>query len=159
MVEIEVGEAADRRDQRIDVGRGLAAEAGEKLCDLQLGDHRARIVRRDRQQPERDVLDQLDQDAAGADHQHRTVERIGARADDHLDAVDHLLHEIAVDRRARHGLGGGRGKLVRRALDLGLRCQMQPHAADLGLVRDRGRDDLQRHRKADLGRGRRGVLR
>ena len=135
MVEIEVGEAADRRDQRVDVGRGLAAETASSFATFSSPIIARASVRRDRQQPERHVLDQFDQDAAGADHQHRTVERIGARADDHFDAVDHLLHEIAVDRRAGRRLGGGRGKFMRRALDLGLRCQMQPHAADLGLVR------------------------
>ena len=126
-----------RRYQRIDIRRRLAAETGQQLCDLQFGDHRTGVLRRDRQEPERHVLDQLDQDSAGADHQHRPVERIGARADDHLDAIDHLLHEISFNRRPGHRLGSGSCERMRGALDLGLRRKMQAHAADLGLVADR----------------------
>src|SRR5262249_41602775 len=87
------------------------------------------------------------QDSARADDHHRTVEWIAVRADDHLNALDHLLHEIPVESGA--GLGDRVGKRMRCAFDLGLRRKMQAHAADLGLVTDRARHDFERDRESD----------
>ena len=110
---------------------------------------RADVARADRQQPQRHVARELDQDAAGADQQQRAVERIAARADDRLDAGHHLLHQEAVDarvrmrcaRRRQQRVGGGRTSCAA--------AQIEHDAAGLGLVQDVGRADFQRDRKSD----------
>ena len=152
MVEKETAERERRGFQRRPVGGRPAAVAGEELRQLQAVDHRGHVAGGDRQEPQRRVLDQLDQQPAGADQQQRAVERIAARADDRLDALDHLLHQEAVDtharlrgaRRRRHGVG--------RGLHLLAALEVERHAAGLGLMQDVGRADLERDREADRRR-------
>ena len=96
----------------------------------------------------RAVLEDLDQLAAGAEQQHRAELRIEAAAEDQLVAVelDHGLHRDALE-----VLGAS---LFRDRLLDGLerrlhRCriaQVQLHAADIGLVRDGVRVQLQHDR-------------
>src|SRR5579863_2728410 len=45
MVEIEIRQAANGRDEGVDIGRRPAAEAGEQLGHLELADHGARVLR------------------------------------------------------------------------------------------------------------------
>ena len=112
----------------------------------------ARLDRRarDRRQQRPRVVDQLDQPAARADD--HTGPNTGSRLMPTQQlgdgAADHLLDEHAGERHAgvalEHRRDGGVDRVGRR--------QPEGERARVGLVRQVGRAELDRHREADLGR-------
>src|SRR5262245_57499858 len=74
VVEEETAERQRGRLERRAIGRGPPAKTGQEPGELEAADHRADLVRRQRQEPQRGILDQLDQDAARAHEQHRPIE-------------------------------------------------------------------------------------
>ena len=89
----ELRNVDDHRGERVAVDRLGAAHA---LQDLGRGDavqHRQRVVLRRRREPERDVLQHLDQDAAQPERDQLAERGVGHGADDDLlAAAEHLLH-------------------------------------------------------------------
>src|SRR5262245_29941951 len=71
VIEEETAERKRGRLERGAIGRGPPAKARQQPDELEAVDHRADLVRRHRQEPQRGVLDQLDQNAARAHEQHR----------------------------------------------------------------------------------------
>ena len=105
----------------------------------------------------RGVAHRLDRDAARAERDHRAEHRIGGDADQHfarMREAQHRLHHHALDAR----LGPQRAHVPQHVVERRghhLRVlQVQAHAADVGLVRDVGRVQLEHHREADLARRR-----
>ena len=149
---IGAADLQDRLDQRLDCRRpprrGPLPAAPRPLSSPSMA--RASALG-DRADAERDVLEDLDEDAAETDHDHRPELRIAIAADDHLAAGrDHLLDEPAVDP------GSGNSGLCRHRVD-GLgdgprRPDIQRDAADVGLVQDLTRDDLDHEGRLHLGR-------
>ena len=112
-------------------------------------------VRVQRRQGQRAVLEDLDQLPAGAEQQHRAELRVEAAADDQLVAVQ-LDHRL--DGHAQEVLGAGPlahrrlDRADRRARTASASRQVQLHAADVGLVRDRLGVQLEDDRVADARR-------
>src|SRR5215470_9075635 len=79
MVEKEAAERERCGFERGAIGVRSSAKPGKERRELQAVDHRGDVVRAQRKQPQRGVLGELDQHAAGADEQHRSVKRIAAR--------------------------------------------------------------------------------
>ncbi len=155
----DLGEIGDQlRDvdddvgDRIAVGRIAAAHTLEHLMGLDAVEHRQRVVLGGRREPERDVLQDLDQHAAEAER-HQLAERsVGDGADDDfLAAQQHLLDLDAFDL----GVGlvllgvGQNGGVVLFGVGGGLHAHH--HAAGFGLVQDVRRDDLHHDREAHVG--------
>ena len=92
----ELGETQERLLNLGDVGGRRAAGALKKLVGLDRADHVASVGVRDGCDAEGDVLHDLDEDAAEAEHQHRAVLRVGGDAADHFaGAFDHFLNDDA----------------------------------------------------------------
>src|SRR6266511_2759626 len=139
--------------ERSAIGGGGAAKAGEAARQFQAIDHRTHLFGGYWQQAQCCVLDELDQHAARADEQQRAIERVVARADDRLDADDHLLNEKALDPRGSLR-GTGRQRVGGRFNCIAV-MQIERNAANFGLVQNIARANLQRDGKADtLGRPR-----
>ena len=144
------GDLDEHVRQRRDVGGGTAPHTAEQGRTSQLSDHLARLVEVDGRNAHGHVAHHLDEDAAEPAHHGRTDERVALDAHDHLRAArDHRLHEDPVDARGRRapthlrqhlGEGASHGGGVRAA---------EPHAPDVGLVRDVGGVDLEHDRIAD----------
>ncbi|MEP7206746.1 MAG: hypothetical protein ABI920_07395 [Casimicrobiaceae bacterium] len=111
-IEIELGEVAveahqqpalaanphQQVDQGGTIDRSPTARTVEEPRAAKVGEHRHSVPPGDRTQPERDILQYLDEDAAEADHQQRPEPAIPHRADDHLDAGrTHCLDQIPID--------------------------------------------------------------
>src|SRR6202790_3402172 len=108
-------------DQRVGVDGGLAAKAGKQRMASEFAEHRASLRRVDRADAEGDVLQHLNQDAAEADHDHRSELRIAQAADHDLAAGwDHLLDQPSL--HASLGDGG----FYRHRLDRGAYCPSVP---------------------------------
>ncbi len=167
------------REQRVDVELRHLVEIGGQLGDLDQG-QRDLVQRRrrpiaiavqqsahpgpldqlmgqvqiERRQGQRLVAHHLDRGAAVAEHQDRPEHRIVSEAHDQLEGVvgvDHALDRQAVDpslgpTRLDIGQHGARGFVHGPGIG-----QAEHHAADVGLVGDVGRDDLERDRLAELG--------
>src|SRR3546814_5824426 len=89
-------------DQRRLVDGGLAADAVDQRAALQFAQHRVGVGFCDRADAEGNVLQDLDQDAAQPDHDHRAELRVAEAADhDLLAGWDHLLDQPAFDPRRR----------------------------------------------------------
>ena len=148
-VDVELGDGgllhyqlAEAYEQLLETGHidaGLTADALEGGVDLGPLHHPTRQGRRQGWQAQGAVLEDLHEGAAKAEEEHRAELRIDAASEDQLVA-------IAFD----HGLDGhtpevgGAVLLVDRRLDAGegvpdrIRIgEVEPHAADVGLVRDR----------------------
>ena len=143
------GELADRRDQfreRPDVKGRRAPVAVEQVGRPQRGDHAVRLVRGDGRHLPGRVVEQLDQGAAGGDHDHRP-ELVPEDPDGHLDAAQLLLH--AQDRAAQpqcpaalQEVRGGRGQFL-------VIHDRAPDQAELGLVEHGGVEQLAHDRVLD----------
>ena len=152
-----------RGDDGIDVGRRHVAVAVQQPGDARALDQRARQRGVERRQRHGAVGHHLDRRAALSEKDHGAKGRVDAGADDQLLRLlhlHHLLHGEAFDARVglafahahQHGLRGG--------AHVAFVVQVQHHAADVGLVRDVFRKNLEHHRKADarrLGRCRVGI--
>ena len=111
-----------------------------------------RVSGRDRRGPEHDVAEQLDKNPAEADHHDWTEQRVSHHPENGFNPRrDHRRDQHAVDqglrKRAGDALADARvGQTHRRFVG-----EVEDNSADIGLVRDVGRDDLEHHREADLG--------
>ena len=150
----EPGHGQGGRHHGIDIAGGPAAKAGEQRRALQPEHGRAHLGLGRRQQQQRAVGQELDQDAARADHQAQADLRV---ADDAQDQLGHAVrdHRLDQDRLAQagHARGGG--------LDRGGVAQVQRHRAQLALVGEGRAGSLDHDRIAQgiggaygLGRGR-----
>ena len=117
------------------------------------------VILSDRQQAHGGVAHQLDQDAARTDQDHWAIDRILAAAGDDLHAAGHFLDQEAVDLRLRIRRAKARCQRRNPFCHLLRGLYAEKDAADFGLVRKRGRDDFECHRKSDLRRRFRGILR
>ena len=87
----------ERVDQGGLVDRAPSAGAVEQRRTVEFAEHGARIAGIDRADAERDVLENLDEDAAETHHDHRPELRVAVAADDDLEALRrHFLDEPAV---------------------------------------------------------------
>ena len=111
----------------------------------------AHVLARERRQADRGILEDLDHDAARAEHDERAELIIIGHAEDELDAVfDHFLNEDAVD----DGVGAGFHRIFenfgRRLFDFRRGSRAEENAADVRLMRNIGRLDLERDRRLDV---------
>ena len=126
-------------------GRVTAADALQELEDPGVLHHPPRQRRVQGRQAQRAVPDQFDLLSARAEQEHRAELRIGAATEDELVAVmlDHRLDGHAQKVLGADALAHG---LLDRAIGaahrLGIK-QVELHPADVGLVRDRLRIELQ----------------
>ena len=153
----EVAHAGDDGGQRVEVGGVGAAGAVEHGRAAQGAQHPACLRRGYRQGGESGVLQHLDQHAAERHRQHRAPVRVAHDADQQLGAAaahradQHALDACAAAVRLRGGGDGAVGLFD----GVGVRRDVQPDAADLGLVQDLRGDDLEAERGGD-GAGDRG---
>ena len=135
-------EADDRVGDRVQVGRGGAADAVEQGPDGQPVEHGQGLAAVDRGEGEAAVAEDLDQHPAGGHHHQGPELRVG----DHPEGQLHPGPGHGRDQHPRPQPGGqvgvGGGQPVRPV-------QPQPHPAHIRLVHDPGRGRLQRHRPPD----------
>ena len=77
----------------LDIGLGTPAEAGEHLVALDLANHRMGLVAVEGGHPEDHVLEDLDEDAAHAEHDQRADGVTVHPEDDFFARLGHLLDE------------------------------------------------------------------
>ena len=142
----------DHRRQRRAVHGLRSAHAAQDLSRLDAVQHRQGVFIGGGRQPEGDVLQHLDQNAAEAEGDQLAEGRIGHRADDDfLAAGQHLLN--------LHAENLGLGVVFLGVADDGVvsvlrrvrRLDADDDAARFGLVQNLRRDDFHDHRKADAG--------
>lgn len=147
----QVGEPGEDVGQPLAVHRRAAADPVQHLGGPGVAHLGQGVLAGDRGQAEGDVLEDLDQYAAQAEHHDLAEGGVGGGADDDLGAAaDHLLD--------LHALDGGVGVVGAGVADdalvggLDLLGGGQPHlnAAGLGLVQDVGGDDLGDDRQPQL---------
>ena len=152
----EPADADQHRGNGVDVGRGMAAIALQQAPDagaLHLGARQRQVERR---QLQRGVAEQFDGGAAVTEQHHRPEQTVHAEPDDKFDrtrTLHHLLHQEAGKPRLGPRLADPFEHVVRRGTHPVGTGQVQRHAAQVGLVGDVRRADLDRHRTADLGGG------
>ena len=125
----------------IAIDRLFAARAVQKRRCTQTINHVVRVRFVDRANAKGDILQDLDENAAEADHHHRAELGITIGADDELaTGRDHLLDKPSFD------IGGAdRGPLRHRRNGIrhgGNVCKVQHDATGIRFVQDVGRDDL-----------------
>ncbi|MGC0373608.1 hypothetical protein RKD28_001124 [Streptomyces sp. SAI-229] len=168
-VEVDLGDLREVRHQVRHppdlLGEGPpvhALPAAHPAQDLRRPDrvqHRQRLVGVHRRQPERDVLEHLDEHPAEPERHHLPERRIGDRADDDLLPLrQQLLHLHALD----PGAGGVRAGVLddpaeRRPYVRGA-LHTDDHTAGVGLVQDVRRHDLHHHGPAEPRRARHGLV-
>ena len=156
-----VADFRDGRRHRVQVGGWHAALAGQQAGAAQAGQHALDLGRADRQRAQRDVLQDLDPDAAQPDGQDGAPLGIVRIADEQLDAAPaQRRHQRPLDARRGVVRAGGLHELGEAAAHGRLTAEVQQHAADVALVRDVGRGQLEHHRTiegARRGHGRVGV--
>ena len=146
-------DAFDHAGQGRAVDRLGAAHAAQDLSRLDAVQHRQRIRVGRGREPERNVLQDFDQDAAEPEGNEFSERRIGNRADDDFLAEGyHLLNLHAEDFRLRVVLLCIADDGVERFFGVLRRLHADDDAARLGLVQDLRRDDFHDHRKADIRR-------
>ena len=134
------------------IHRLASAHALQRGEDLGLLHHPQRQSGIQRRQRQRAIFEHLDQLTAGAEQDDRPELRIEAAADDQLVAIElrHRLHGHALEVLRADFLGDrAPNALERRLHRIGI-AQVQLHAADVGLVGDGQRVQLQNDRIADL---------
>src|ERR1700694_2010928 len=137
------------RHQRGGVCARASAVAGEEACDAQSGDRGFDRGGGARRQDTDTVAQQLGQHAAGTEGEQLPELPVDAHADQQLrDAItDHLLDQQRRGQPRQALRGGSR---------FGGAAHVEHHAADIGLVLERGTRGFNHHRKAErLGRGHR----
>ena len=150
----ERAQAEDRRDERVAVDRGLAAERPEQRLGLQLVDHLVRVDPFERHEPEAHVRDRLGQDPAEADHHAATELRVGVHAGDQLAGPAHHRRDEQLDRRRPPG-SRRPSSASAASRDRTLVAQVEAHQAALGLVGDGVAAELHHDREPELRRPRR----
>ncbi len=155
LLDDEQAEADEQLLQRGGVDRPPAADAAKRAGDRRPLDHPPGQRRRQRRQPQLAVAEQLDERAAHAEEQHRPELRVDRRADDQLVAgvVDHRLDGDALEVLLAARLGHRRPHALERLAHRALVDQVEAHATDVGLVRDRAAVQLDDDRVADLAGG------
>ena len=153
----------DHFGQPVQINRRRAAIALQQFGGAQAFKGAANFSGTGGQQTKVGVLQHLHPDTAEADGQHRAPGRITRNADEQFGAaLPHRRNEYALDLR-----GGGLGRHrshdpVITGRDVRIALQRQQHAADFGLVRNIGREDLEHHRpahRAGMGYGLCGIAR
>ena len=147
--------------QGVEVHRRCIAPAVQQPGHPSALDQRAGQREVERRQRHRAVGQQFDRRAALAEQDHRPEHPVDRCADDQLlrvRAVHHGLHREALDTRSRQRLADPRQHRLGRQLHRLRAVEVEHHTADVGLVRDVFRQDLQRHRETHrlcaTGRGR-----
>ena len=136
----------------VEVGGFAVAVSPQPLEDARALDHGAGKAQIERGELERRVVDDLDADTALAEHQHGTEASVLLHPEDQLTRARPRNH-LFDDEREVAGLGHGladSGEHLFGRMAYGPRArQPQRHAADIGLVDDVGRLDLERDRRSD----------
>ena len=147
----EQGEAHEQLLKSGRIDGTAAANALEGLGDPGPLDHAPGERRVERWQAERSVLDDLDQLATSAEEQHGAELGVRRRAQDELVAgvVDHGLDGHAAEMLGATLLGDRIADRGERVTHPGRIGQVEIHAANVGLVRDRTAEQLQDHRVTD----------
>ena len=116
-------------------------------------DHGRSVVSRDRRHAEDDVLEDLGEDATKPEHDHGSELAVLVEPDDHLGpSREHLLHTDALDESRRRSLCHcGDDAPVTASHGL-IAEQVELYPADIALVDDVGRHDLERDRDAHPSR-------
>ena len=103
------------------------------------------LVDAEGREAEADVLQHFDEHAAQAEHDRRAEHRIVHHAEHGFDAAaHHFADQHAVDLRVRRAIRGAVQQGPGALGDRGIALDIQQNAADLRLVQDIGRDDLER---------------
>ena len=133
--------------------RWLAAVSLQDAVAFELPEHLARVRAVDRQDAETHVFQHLGEHPSEAQHDDRPELRVVEQTDDDLDPLrHHLLDFDAVDPGRRMSHPRRRHDAVKAVANF-VRCpDVQDHAADIRLVQDVWRSDLQRDRESDLRR-------
>ena len=162
-IDVELGDFVDVGDQsryanhdfahRLTCGRRPIAVAAQQPVDARAAERVLGQDQIERRQGQGLVVDHLCRDAAMSDHQDRPEYRILGRADDQFHRVrppHHRLDDETVDRAL--GRGGDRPCRSSPSTASSTACsgaEIERHAADVGLVGDLARQDLDDDRKAD----------
>jgi hypothetical protein len=137
----------------VQIRRRHIAVSGEKAVHARALHELAREHPVERRQRERGVAHCFHRDAARAEGNHRPEHGISGDADQHFARVreaQHGLHDGALDTRLRPQRAHMPQHVVERGSDHLFVLQIEPHPADVGLVGDVRRVQLEHHRKADL---------
>ena len=138
--------------ERVAVHRIAAAHALQDRRRADAVEHRQRVGLRGRRQPERDVLQHFDEDAAQSERDQLAERLIRHGADDDfLAAHDHLLHLHALQVGLRVVLLRVGHDRREARLHVGRALDADEHAARFGLVQYFRRHDLQHDREAHAG--------
>jgi hypothetical protein len=146
-----------RQSHRVQIRRRLIAIATQQAVDARTLDQRAGKKRVQRRQRHRRIADLLDRDATLAEQHDRAELGILADPDDQfVRAVPahHLLDDHPVDDGLRRGLARPVENFPGRRAHRFRRVEIEHHAADVALVDDIGRDDLDHKRARYPTRGR-----
>ena len=153
--------AAQRGHDGIHVGCRHVAPTRQQARHAGAGHQRAGQRRVQRRQRHGAVGHHLHGRAALAEQDHRAEQRVDMSADDQFQRprpAHHALHGEAGDLGTglvqHHARQHGRGS----SAQAGVVLDVQGHAADVALVRDLWRQDLQRHRVAQAARRRHGFM-
>ena len=141
----ELRQFHQRQGDGVDVGARHVAIEFQNISDTRALDHVVRQREIERRQRQRPVVDDLHRLAAAPEHDHRPEGRIVGYARDQFAAVraaDHWMHGHAFDPRLRHLARDPRHHLARRLHRCLGRADVEHDAADVGLVRDVARHDL-----------------
>ena len=156
LLDDQIAEPNQERGQRVEIDRRPPADAGERRGDPRLGDRAAGQRHVERRQRQRAVAKHLDQLAARPEQQHRAELGIERAAQDQLVAVatiDRGLHRHAQEmRRRRPWRSRWPRSAGRRRARVGLVGQPELHAADVGLVGDGARPELERRPESPRAR-------
>ena len=159
-IEEKTIDAADLQhhvDEGIDGNRRPAARSAEQGRALKFAEHFTGIPFADRTQTEGDVGQDLDEDAAEPDHDHRSETRIADTADDDfLARRRHLLDQVAVDRPPQDALGRGhRGNGVGHRTGC---LETDTNTTGVAFVENFRRHHLDHERRRHGGAGRGGAI-
>ena len=143
----------DQVAQAFDVARRHAAHAFEHLVSAQFIDHRARVGRRYRRHAITHVAQHLNVDTAQSCRNDRTKHRIADNAQHHFNTWrHHFLHQHAIDACVRRVASGRFHNLHVAAMHRIVALQAQPDRTGIGLMRNVGRIDFERHLAGELPR-------
>ncbi len=130
---------------------GPAAGAEQHRRGAHAADHPLRHVGAERAAAQRDVMQDLHEDAAEADHRHRAEHRVAVDAQDAFDAAARSAWPPGCPRSAPPAQPGAARSISgqNRPARPRRRGDVEQDAADLRLVQDVGRQDLHHHREAE----------
>ena len=147
----EPAEIDQRRNERVTVAGRAAAVAFEQAPGAGGGDQRGGPAMVEEWRRETDVVDQLDQDSAHAEHHDRAHLGIAREAEHGLDPVGQVLGDEKALAAHAERLAPRRQRVDTLAHGSTV-AQVQQHQSGIALVRDLGGHGLEHDRKTDFAR-------